>query len=160
VGPTLYLRATLALALPVTVDVLVPVVLLRGSGARFEPGPARIVGLLVLLGGCWLLVDCVFLRFAREGRGTLAPIDPPRFVVRGGPYRVVRNPMYMANVAVIAGIGLLVGSWRVLLWAGLALVAFHVVVVAYEEPTLRRTFGEAYDSYSRQVGRWIPRRGA
>jgi protein-S-isoprenylcysteine O-methyltransferase Ste14 len=142
----------------VTVDVLVPGMLVRASGARFDPDAADFVGLLLVLGGCLLLLDCVFLRFALEGRGTLAPIDPPRFVVRGGPYRVVRNPMYVANVVVITGIGLLVGSWRVLAWAGLVLVAFHLFVVAYEEPTLRRLFGDAYDAYSREVGRWIPRR--
>jgi protein-S-isoprenylcysteine O-methyltransferase Ste14 len=52
------------------------------------------------------------VRFARDGRGTLAPIDPPRFVVRGGAYRVVRNPMYVANVAIVTGSGMLFESWR------------------------------------------------
>jgi protein-S-isoprenylcysteine O-methyltransferase Ste14 len=153
----LYVRATVALTLPIFVDVVVPAVLLRQPGGRFELGGGALAGLPLVLAGCWLLLDSVFLRFAHEGRGTLAPVDPPRFVVRGGAYRVVRNPMYVANLAVIVGAGLLCRSWRVLVWAAVVFVAFHVFVVAYEEPTLRRTFGGAYEAYRRDVGRWIPR---
>jgi protein-S-isoprenylcysteine O-methyltransferase Ste14 len=153
----LYLRATVALALPILVDVIVPAVLLGRPGGRFELSGAGFVGAPLVVAGCWLLLDSVFLRFAHEGRGTLAPVDPPRFVVRGGPYRVVRNPMYVANVAIIIGSGLLFRSWRLLVWAGVVLIAFHVFVVAYEEPTLRRTFGGAYEAYRRDVGRWAPR---
>ena len=157
--PVLYLRATAALALPVLVDVIVPVVLLSSPGSRFDLGAARFLGLPLVMGGCWLLLDSVYLRFAHEGRGTLAPVDPPRFVVRGGAYRLVRNPMYVANVAIITGSGLLFGSWRLFVWALVALAAFHVFVVTYEEPTLRRSFGEAYEGYRRAVGRWVPRPG-
>jgi protein-S-isoprenylcysteine O-methyltransferase Ste14 len=153
----LYLRATVALVLPILVDVIVPAVLLSRPGGRFELSGGGIVGLPLLVAGCWLLLDCVFLRFAHEGRGTLAPVDPPRFVVRGGAYRVVRNPMYIANVAIIIGSGLLLRSWRLLAWSAVVLVAFHVFVVAYEEPTLRRSFGETYEAYRRDVGRWTPR---
>ena len=88
-------------------------------------------------------------------RGTLAPIDPPRFVVRGGAYRIIRNPMYVANVAIVAGSAAIFRSPQLLAWAVGILLAFHVFVVAYEEPTLRRLFGEDYDSYRRDVGRWI-----
>ena len=154
----LYLRATVALALPVLVDLVVPAVLLGPPGGRFELSGAGVVGLPLVVAGCSLLLDSVFLRFAHEGRGTLAPVDPPRFVVRGGAYRVVRNPMYIANVAIIIGSGLLTRSWRLLVWAAVVLIAFHLFVVAYEEPTLRRSFGGAYEAYVRNVGRWIPRR--
>jgi protein-S-isoprenylcysteine O-methyltransferase Ste14 len=104
-----------------------------------------------------VLLDSVFMRFAHEGRGTLAPVDPPRFVVRGGLYRIVRNPMYLANLAAIVGSGLFFQSWRLLVWAGALFAAFHLFVVVYEEPTLRRRFGEVYESYQRDVGRWVPR---
>ena len=76
-----------------------------------DVGAARFVGIPLMAFGCWVLLDSVFMRFAHEGRGTLAPVDPPRFVVRGGPYRIVRNPMYLANLAAIVGSGLFFQSW-------------------------------------------------
>jgi protein-S-isoprenylcysteine O-methyltransferase Ste14 len=157
-GAVLYLRATAALILPLVVDVVVPAVLVRGSGAHVEGGGYYLFGTPLIVFGCGLLFDSVFLRFAREGRGTLAPIDPPRFVVRGGAYRIIRNPMYVANVAIVVGSAAMFRSPQLLAWAVGILLAFHVFVVAYEEPTLRRLFGEDYDTYRRDVGRWIPRR--
>src|SRR3712207_5837311 len=121
------------------VDVIVPAVLLSRPGGRFDLSGGGVVGLPLVVAGWWRLCDSVFMRFAHEGRGTLAPVDPPRFVVRGGAYRVVRNPMYIANVAIIVGTGLLVRSWWLLVWAAVVLIAFHLFVVAYEEPTLRRS---------------------
>jgi protein-S-isoprenylcysteine O-methyltransferase Ste14 len=153
----LYVRAAAALVFPALVDVVVPALLLDDSGGRFDIG-VRYLGLPLIAVGAWLLFDSVFLRFANEGRGTLAPIDPPRFVVRGGAYRIVRNPMYVANVAIIVGSGILFRSWRLLLWAGGVLAVFHIFAVAYEEPTLRRLFGAEYEAYCRVVPRWLPRR--
>jgi protein-S-isoprenylcysteine O-methyltransferase Ste14 len=148
----------MALALPMLADVIVPVWLLSLPGGHVELGAARILGAPLLAGGCWLLFDSVFVRFAHEGRGTLAPIDPPRFVVRGGAYRVVRNPMYVANISIVIGSAILFQSWLLFLWAGVLLVAFHLFVILYEEPTLHRLFGDDYESYRRSVGRWVPRR--
>jgi hypothetical protein len=71
-----------------------------------------------------------------RGTGTLTPIDPRRFVVRGGAYRVVRNPMYVADVAVVVGSGIVFQSWFLFVWAALLFVAFHLFVITYEEPTL------------------------
>jgi protein-S-isoprenylcysteine O-methyltransferase Ste14 len=98
------------------------------------------------------------VRFAHEGRGPLAPIDPPRFVVRGGAYRFVRNPMYVANVTIVVGLGFVFQSWWLFVWAAVLFVTFHLFVIAYEEPTLHRLFGDDYETYRRSVGRWIPRR--
>jgi hypothetical protein len=93
-----------------------------------------------------------------KGAGTLAPIDPPRSVVRGGAYRVVRNPMYVANVAITLGSGAVFAAWELVVWAAVVLVAFHLFVMIYEEPTLTRIFGEDYEDYRCDVGRWVPRR--
>ena len=79
----LYVRAVAALALPVLADVVVPAWLVSLPEGHIDIGAARLFGLSLLMAGCWLLLDSVFVRFAHEGRGTLAPIDPPRFVVRG-----------------------------------------------------------------------------
>jgi protein-S-isoprenylcysteine O-methyltransferase Ste14 len=136
----------------------VPALLVRSADARIEFGFLFLVGASLIVSGSWLLLDSVFVRFAHEGRGTLAPIDPPQFVVRGGAYRVVRNPMYVANVAIILGLSAVFGAWELVAWAAVVLVAFHVFVVIYEEPTLTRIFGEDYEGYRRDVGRWVPRR--
>jgi protein-S-isoprenylcysteine O-methyltransferase Ste14 len=154
----LYLRATAALAMPVVVDVVVPAVLVSNADAHIEFDVLFFLGAVLIVSGSWLLLDSVFVRFAHEGRGTLAPIDPPRFVVRGGAYRVVRNPMYVANVAIILGSSAVFGVWELVAWAGVVLAAFHLFVVIYEEPTLERIFGEDYEEYRRNVGRWFPRR--
>jgi protein-S-isoprenylcysteine O-methyltransferase Ste14 len=154
----LYVRAVVALALPALADVVVPVWLVSLPGGRVDIGPARFLGLPLLIAGCWLLLDSVFVRFAHEGRGTLAPIDPPRLVVRRGAYRVVRNPMYVANIAIVIGSGILFQSWYLFVWAAVLLVAFQLFVITYEEPTLDRLFGNDYETYRRAVGRWIPRR--
>lgn len=70
----------------------------------------------------------------------------------------MRNPMYVANVAIIAGAAVVFRSWRLLVWDAVIFVVFHLFVVFYEEPTLRRLFGDAYEMYRRDVGRWIPKR--
>lgn len=116
----------------------------------------RIVGVALMTAGGLGLLDC-FARFALEGRGTPAPLAPTRTLVVSGAYRYVRNPMYVAVVATILGQALLFGSVRVLGYAALVWCAFQVFVVAYEEPTLRKQFGEAYVGYQAGVRRWWPR---
>jgi len=107
-------------------------------------------GVGVLLYGVW--------HFAAEGRGTPAPIAPTRQLVVSGPYRFIRNPMYVAVGAVILGQALLFPSAAIFVY----LLAFAVVVVVfvklYEEPTLSRTFGEEYTAYRASVPGWFPRR--
>ena len=135
-------------------DVLVPWALVRDD-ATFH-GVMALVGVALVVVGTFLLADSVFLRFAREGRGTLAPIDPPRFVVRGGAYRFTRNPMYVANLAILVGIAITFRSLAVAGWAGFMALTFHLFVISYEEPKLRDTFGESYEVYRREVPRWLP----
>jgi protein-S-isoprenylcysteine O-methyltransferase Ste14 len=116
----------------------------------------RGLGVLLIVIGLPGLVDS-FARFALQGLGTPAPVAPTKNLVVTGLYRYVRNPIYVAVVAIILGQALLFGAWAlVLLGAGFWL-ACHVFVVAYEEPTLQRTFGAEYEAYRANVPRWIPR---
>src|SRR5262245_45865463 len=154
----LALRAILAAAaLPGTVALVVPWYLARGGGWSFEPGAWRWLGALLAIAGASGLVWCI-VEFARRGRGTLAPIDPPRFVVRGGLYRFVRNPMYVCVLTLGLGEALLYGSGAVAAYVAVVAVVFHLFVIAYEAPTLRDTFGADYEAYVQRVPRWIPRR--
>jgi protein-S-isoprenylcysteine O-methyltransferase Ste14 len=118
--------------------------------------PVHIVGLLGIGLGIALLAACIF-EFARSGRGTLSPIDPPRHLVVRGLYRYVRNPMYLSVTTIVLGELLLTGSRALLVYWIIWFAAVNLFVIGYEEPTLRRRFGASYDEYTQQVGRWIPR---
>ena len=116
----------------------------------------RIFGVVLILAGVPGLLDS-FARFALEGLGTPAPIAPPQKLVVTGLYRYVRNPIYIAVVAVIFGQALLFGDWDLLWYGALLWLFFHVAVVIYEEPTLKQTFGTEFESFRTHVPRWIPR---
>jgi protein-S-isoprenylcysteine O-methyltransferase Ste14 len=153
----LALRAVLAaLAFPGTVTILVPWLLVRNGSGDVPIGPARFAAVATLLLGVAGLVWCIF-DFARFGRGTLAPLDPTKFVVRGGLYRYVRNPMYLCVVTILLSEAVLFEARALFVWAALVAVFFHLFVVLYEEPDLRARFGASYDAYRALVPRWIPR---
>jgi protein-S-isoprenylcysteine O-methyltransferase Ste14 len=119
-------------------------------------GTTQIVALEMLaLGGALAVWSIV--AFAFEGKGTPAPFDPPRKVVATGPYRWVRNPLYVGTALVLAGSALFFHSAALgALAAGFCMVA-HLFVVYYEEPTMERTFGARYSDYANAVPRWLPR---
>jgi protein-S-isoprenylcysteine O-methyltransferase Ste14 len=98
-----------------------------------------------------------FARFALQGRGTPAPIAPTRHLVVTGSYTRVRNPIYLAVVSIILGQGLLLGSVALLAYGAILALGFHIFVLAYEEPTLRTTFGDEFEEYCARVPRWVPR---
>jgi protein-S-isoprenylcysteine O-methyltransferase Ste14 len=118
--------------------------------------PLNWIALIAIGLGTILLAACV-LEFARRGRGTLSPVDPPRTLVVQGPYRYVRNPMYLAVTAIVLGEVLLTRSRGLLLYWMIWFAAVNLFVIAYEEPTLRRQFGAVYERYTANVRRWIPR---
>lgn len=137
--------------------VFVPARLLARSGIVNPPaiGPAQVAGGLLAALGTAVVLWCV-LSFAFLGRGTPAPFDPPRRLVTRGPYRRVRNPMYLGAVTTLAGAALFYQSPALLVYCAFFIIAVAVFVVGYEEPTLRRTFGVDYERYCRRVGRWWP----
>ena len=115
----------------------------------------QVAGIMTGAAGAAVALWCIFT-FASIGRGTPAPFDPPRRLVIRGPYRFVRNPMYIGAALALASAALFYESLPLLGYTGLFLLATHLFVVAYEEPTLRRTFGQEYEAYCRQVRRWWP----
>jgi protein-S-isoprenylcysteine O-methyltransferase Ste14 len=160
-GPPLWAILGTLLAAPVFVGVLIVYVPWTLTGWRFRAPvagwePTRWIGAALIVLAVPVLGDFL-LRFVLEGHGTPVPVaPPPRLVVRG-PYRFVRNPAYVAVTAAIAGQGLLLGSRDVLVYAAGMALAFHLLVVGHEEPSLRGKFGAAYAAYCRDVPRWIPR---
>ncbi|HEV2046317.1 MAG TPA: isoprenylcysteine carboxylmethyltransferase family protein [Chthoniobacterales bacterium] len=121
-------------------------------------GGQQIAGMIIVTIGGAIALWCVFA-FVFIGKGTPAPFDPPRKLVIRGPYRFVRNPMYIGAGIALAGAALFYGSMSILIYAVAFLVAVHLFVLLYEEPTLRRTFGDDYNEYCSRVKRWLPRKG-
>jgi protein-S-isoprenylcysteine O-methyltransferase Ste14 len=156
---TIILRAMTYAALFVgLVLIFVPARLLSWSGivrpATF--GLPQIAGVVIGSVGAAMAAWCVYT-FAVVGRGTPAPFDPPRRLVVRRPYRFVRNPMYIGAGLALIGVALVYESVPFLLYTLLFALIAHIFVLRYEEPTLRRTFGEEYESYRSQTGRWWPK---
>ena len=118
--------------------------------------PLHLLGLLCIGLGAVLLIACIW-EFARSGRGTLAPIDPPRELVVRGLYRYVRNPMYLSVTTIVLGELVLTRSRGLLAYWTVWFAVVNLFVIGYEEPTLHHRFGASYERYSQTVGRWIPR---
>ncbi len=142
-------------------------VVVPGSGAVWIPwwiltrggaGPEPVVwpAVALIAAGAALYLVCVWL-FAVVGRGTPGPWDAPRRFVAVGPYRWVRNPIYVAALLVVLGEAWLFLSLSLLVYVVVMAILFHLFVIGYEEPTLSGTFGETYAEYLRTVPRWIPR---
>ncbi|HEY9506552.1 MAG TPA: isoprenylcysteine carboxylmethyltransferase family protein [Gemmatimonadales bacterium] len=157
------LRHLVAVAvLPFTVAVLVPLWLARRAGlapgwATTAPGmAAQALGLILLAVGLTLFVASL-RRFATEGRGTLAPWDPPRELVVRGPYRYVRNPMISGVLLFLLGEALVLRSPPHLTWALTFFAVNALYIPVLEEPGLEARFGGTYRAYCRRVPRLIPR---
>jgi protein-S-isoprenylcysteine O-methyltransferase Ste14 len=150
--------AAFFVAAPGVVTVLVPWGLTGWQIRTLGPyAPLlRTVGIVVVVAGGAVLV-AAFARFMREGSGTPAPVAPTEHLVVGGLYRYVRNPMYLAVVAVIVGQALVLGQPVLLLYALVVLIATASFVRWYEEPMLTDRYGERYEAYRRAVPPWRPR---
>ena len=120
------------------------------------PAPTAWEAVPVIAAGAALYFWCAW-NFAAVGGGTPGPWDAPRHLVVVGPYRCVRNPIYVAAFLVVLGEAWLFGSLALLVYAVLHGLGVHLVVIGYEEPSLERSFGGEYVAYRRRVRRWLPR---
>ena len=140
---------------PGLLGVYVPLTYLR-AGPHAQTGALAYLAIpLWLIGGLGLL--WCFWDFTFKGRGTPAPIDPPRELVASGLYRYVRNPMYVSLIILQFGHFLYFGYWYILVYAAVFFLITHLFVTLYEEPTLRQRFGAGYEDYLKRVPRWTPR---
>lgn len=148
--------------LPLMMAVVIPVAIASADLARAFPPPAGF-GLIGWIGGVALLAIGLVLfvtslrRFAVDGEGTLAPWDPPRRLVLGGPYRYVRNPMISGVIMVLFGEAALASSTALLYWAATFSAVNAVYIPLVEEPQLVDRFGASYEAYRKHVPRLIPR---
>jgi protein-S-isoprenylcysteine O-methyltransferase Ste14 len=146
---------------PGTLIVLIPYLLALINVGRFtvEGYAVGYLGWAMVAVGVLIYLWCAF-NFTFLGRGTPAPIAPPKTLVIRGLYRYMRNPMYVGALLILLGESLLFGSLLVLGYTALRVFLWHRLVVFYEEPRLRARFGESYDRYCRSVPRWLPRLSA
>ena len=155
----LWLRTILfTLLVPGTVLGLVPFALTASmKGQRIDLGPAHLLGFTVLLPGIAIITWC-FIDFVHRGRGTPAPYDPPRNLVVVGLYTYMRNPQYVGVILIAVSEAILFGRIFLFGYALFLAIGYHLFVRFYEEPTLRRKFGEEYVQYCAAVSRWLPHR--
>jgi protein-S-isoprenylcysteine O-methyltransferase Ste14 len=109
-----------------------------------------------LIGAAGFLASVVTL--AVRGQGTPAFFDPPRKLTRRGPYKWVRNPMYLSLFALVGGEGLFLASGHIAVYWVVLVCSLHLVVALHEESALRLRFGAVYEDYKRDVPRWLPRK--
>jgi len=140
---------------PGMVAGFIPLALLR-TGPQVQTGFLAYVAFPLWVIGTTVLIWC-FWDFLVKGKGTPAPINPPKELVVSGLYKYVRNPMYVGILLVILGHFLWFGFWNLLIYAAVVFAAFSTFVIFYEEPTLKRNFGAAYEDYLKRVPRWIPK---
>lgn len=120
------------------------------------PQGLRPVGVVMIVLGACLALVCVGT-FVTIGGGTPAPFDPPREFVARGPYKFVRNPMYISGFSLLLGLGLFETSVAIMAFVVLLFLLVHFAVVYLEEPDLEKRFGESYQRYKSAVNRWLPK---
>jgi protein-S-isoprenylcysteine O-methyltransferase Ste14 len=148
--------AIFTLVAPGTVALYVPGMLRERSADPAMHSFFLYPWLALFLGGAGIYLWCAW-DFAVKGRGTPAPIDAPRLLVVQGLYRFTRNPMYVGVATMIAAQAGYYRSRSVAVYLLFVVLAFHTFVRLYEEPTLRRLFGEQYETYCQTVPRWLVR---
>ena len=143
------------LLIPGTVLFYYPAYLLAKSGAPLMPDISSPTVLCVApgLAGLAILLWCV-RDFAVHGRGTPAPVDPPKVLVVRGLYRYMRNPMYTGVLTVLLSEAAIYQSATLLVYAMIVFAGFHAFVVLHEEPHLRKVFGSSYIVYCKKIPRW------
>lgn len=153
----LFLRSLLwTILCPGTVAGLLPLLILSGvnpveSGWDWRHG----LGVFLISIGAGILLWCIYT-FARQGRGTLSPVDPAKRLVISGLYRYTRNPMYVGVTVILLGETIFFRSATLLGYTCLVFLGFNLFIRLHEEPYLRKKFGDEYARYCENVGRWLP----
>ncbi|MUL75660.1 isoprenylcysteine carboxylmethyltransferase family protein [Mycolicibacterium sp. CBMA 226] len=151
--------AVFTVVVPGTVAGLIPYLLTDGwrrAGDLVGLSGAWIAGVLLIALGLPVLLMAIY-RFASDGLGTPLPAAPTQRLVVTGPHRYVRNPMYLAVATVIVGQALILGQPVLLWYAALFVLVTAAFVYLYEQPTLRKQFGDDYRRYCASVPAWLPR---
>lgn len=155
---SLYLRNLFFTILqPGVVAGLVPYLLLRADEQERILQPfylPQYMGLFLFAFGFLVMMNCI-LNFAIHGKGTLSPADPTRKLVIAGLYKYSRNPMYVGVVSMLVGEAVFFQSERLGIYSILIFIIFHLFIVFFEEPRLKKDFGAEYEQFCTAVRRWL-----
>jgi len=133
---------------PVFVIPKIPGIGIPTGSWNWSAIPFWIAGITAVI---WCAAD-----FVRKGNGTPVPLDPPRELVVSGLYQYVRNPMYVGVLLIQVGNVLWFGTLAQAVYWFFLFIGFNLFIRANEEPSLRKTFGEAYQVYYQSMPRWFP----
>jgi protein-S-isoprenylcysteine O-methyltransferase Ste14 len=148
------IRQIVSFILPVTVLILIPLYI--ENDISIKKIPAFVTGIIMICAGLFVLVLTVSI-FRRIGKGTLAPWSPPKKLIVVGIYGYVRNPMIAGVLIALAGESIAILSLKILIETVIFFIVNNIWFFLYEEPDLKRRFGDEYQEYKRNVPRWIPR---
>ncbi|MET0753252.1 MAG: isoprenylcysteine carboxylmethyltransferase family protein [Pyrinomonadaceae bacterium] len=141
---------------PGTLTTFVPFLIIsKFENYSFELSYFRYFGIIPILFGVLLYSWCAW-NFTFTGEGTPAPFDAPKKVVAIGAYKFVRNPMYVAVVTILLGEAIFFESPSLAVYALILFSIFHIWILIYEEPILRKKFGTSYEEYCGKISRWLP----
>jgi len=112
------------------------------------------LAMLIFAIGFVIMLTCI-ISFAIQGRGTLSPADPTKKLVTAGLYRFSRNPMYVGVMMMLIGESIFFQSFALVKYSLFIFAAFNIFIIFFEEPRLRRDFGEEYNKYVKEVRRWF-----
>lgn len=147
----MFWRAVLAfLAMPGMVAFAVPALWLASIGRHLAYPAGLAIWTVGVIGLLWCVRD-----FYVQGKGTLAPWEPPTQLVTVGLYRFSRNPMYVSVALILLGWATAFASTGLAIYTLVVVAAFYLRVVFGEEPYLARTHGEQWAQYVAQVPRWF-----
>ncbi|MDH3445001.1 MAG: isoprenylcysteine carboxylmethyltransferase family protein [Deltaproteobacteria bacterium] len=149
----IFKNVVFTILVPGTVAVYLPVYVIAHAPAAISA--TAVLGVLALLTGGAIYVWCIW-DFAIVGRATPAPIDPPKELVTRGLYKYSRNPMYVGVLCVIGGWAVVFRSAAIGVYMLCIATVFHLFVILYEEPHLKKVFGPSYEQYRYEVRRWLP----
>lgn len=140
-----------SLVLPGIVAFLIPALWLWHTGNTQFVQPFGLIFIAVGIGGLlWCIAD-----FYIKGKGTLAPWSPPEKLVVNGLYRYSRNPMYISVGLILLGWAISFNAFGLYIYFLLVLTAFHLFIIYYEEPYLKRKYGRKWELYADHVPRWL-----
>ncbi|MGD8456259.1 MAG: isoprenylcysteine carboxylmethyltransferase family protein [Anaerolineales bacterium] len=154
-------------AIPIVWGIIVLVIMILLPWAASLLGPRygwsqgvaaawNLIGLAAVVLGLAMYIWCLVFHFRTYREPVNAGFDPPH-LVDGGPYRISRNPMYVAGLFVWVGWVVYYGSPAVLIGLLFLWLMFTVRVIPYEERQLEELFGGEYLAYKKSVRRWLGR---
>jgi protein-S-isoprenylcysteine O-methyltransferase Ste14 len=156
--PSLFLRNLFFTILqPGMVAGLIPFLIVRDDLTHILAQPPTVLqysGALLFLIGTFIMIHCI-IKFAIDGRGTLSPADPTKYLVISGLYRYSRNPMYLGVMLILIGETLFTHNVDLLLYSCIIFLLFNLFIKFREEPRLKKDFGREYENYKKRVRRWV-----